>query len=307
MADLAVNIGEFRFENPVTAASGTFAYGVEYEPFVDLSRIGGIFTKGLSPKPRPGNDPPRLCETASGLLNAIGLQNIGVDAFCAEKLPRLRELRAKVFVNVFGDEVEDYWRVVERLEEEEEGVHGYELNLSCPNVKDGGIAFGTDPALIRRITLGVRRRTARLVIVKLTPQVTDIALMARAAKEGGADAVSAINTLPAMAVDLDSRRPVLANLTGGLSGPAIKPVALCLVWKIHSQVEIPIIGIGGISSGRDALEFMVAGASVIQVGSENFRDPAATLRILEEMNDGLDRLGIASAREIVGSLKVPGA
>lgn len=302
MADLTVRLGDVVLKNPVTAASGTFAYGVEYEPFLDISKMGGFFTKGLSPRPIPGNLPPRLHETASGLLNSIGLQNIGVDAFCRTKLPRLRELSATVFANVFGRTTEEYVEVVRRLESED-GVAGYELNLSCPNVKEGGIGFGTRPDLVEQVTRAVRDSTKRLVIVKLSPNVTDIVSIAAAAKHGGADAVSAINTLMGMAIDLEKRKPVLGNKTGGLSGPAIKPVALRMVHEA-AKAGLPVIGVGGIASEIDALEFIVAGATAVQVGSENFRDPCATLRIIDGMNAWLDVRGIAAVCEMIGTLQI---
>jgi dihydroorotate dehydrogenase (NAD+) catalytic subunit len=301
MADLSVRIGDLVLKNPVAAASGTFAYGVEYEHFMDISKIGGLFTKGLSPKPIPGNLPPRLQETTAGLLNSIGLQNIGVEGFCAKKLPSLRELGATVFANVFGKTVEEYVEVVERLEREQ-GIAGYELNLSCPNVKEGGIGFGTRPEMVESVTGAVRKATRRLLIVKLSPNVTDIKIIAEAAAKGGADALSAINTLLGMAIDLADRKPILGNRYGGLSGPAIKPVALRMVNEV-SRIGLPVIGIGGISNEIDALEFLVAGATAVQVGSENFRDPCATLRIIDGMNAWLDREGIPSAREMVGTLK----
>jgi len=301
MADLRVRIGEVEFANPVGAASGTFAYGIEYEEFLDISKIGAIFTKGLSLKPIIGNPPPRLHETASGLLNSIGLQNVGVEAFCEEKLPRLRELGACVIVNVFGNSADEYKAVAARLESEE-GITGYELNLSCPNVKAGGITFGTDPDTVHNLTAQIRAMTGRLVIVKLTPNVTDIVPIAQAAKDGGADAVSAVNTLLGMAINLERRRPVLANVVGGLSGPAIKPVALRVVHQIYKGVDIPVIGIGGIANARDALEFMVAGATMIQVGSQNYRDPATTLNIIKEMDEYLDEHEISSVCEMTGTL-----
>ncbi len=301
MADLRVRIGDVEFANPVGAASGTFAYGIEYEEFLDISHIGAIFTKGLSLKPISGNPPPRLHETASGLLNSIGLQNVGVEAFCADKLPRLRELGATVIVNVFGNSADEYKAVAARLESEE-GIKGYELNLSCPNVKAGGITFGTDPEIVRSLTAQIRAMTERLVIVKLTPNVTDIVPIAKAAKDGGADAVSAVNTLLGMAIDLDRRRPVLANVVGGLSGPAIKPVALRVVHQIYKGVDIPVIGIGGIANARDALEFIVAGATMIQVGSQNYRDPTTTVNIVKEMNEYLDAHEISSLSEMTGTL-----
>ncbi len=301
MADMRVKIGEYEFVNPVGAASGTFAYGIEYQEFFDISKIGAVFTKGLSYEPIIGNAPPRLHETASGLLNSIGLQNIGVEAFCAEKMPLLREANATVIANVFGSDADGYKRVVDRLERED-GLAGYELNLSCPNVKAGGISFGTDPKIVRALTAQIRSMTKRLVIVKLTPNVTDIIPIAQAAKDGGADAISAVNTLLGMAVDLKKRRPALANVYGGLSGPAIKPVALRVIHQIYQKIDLPLIGIGGIRDAKDALEFMVAGATMVQIGAQNYRDPFSTLNIARDMEKYLDDHKIPSVAEMTGSL-----
>ena len=302
MADLTTQIGPIKLPNPVLAASGTFGYGLEFEDFVDLSRIGAVVVKGLSLEPWGGNRPPRVIETASGMLNSIGLQNIGMAAFAADKLPRLRELGARVIVNFWGETTEQYAELAGRLGELE-GLIALEANISCPNHERGGIHFGTDPGTVRELTAAVRKATALPLIVKLSPNVTDIRPIAIAAQEGGADAVSLINTLTGMAVDLESRRPVLGGVTGGLSGPAIKPVALRMVWEAAGAVEIPVIGMGGIATGRDALEFMMVGATAVQVGTATFADPSAPIRIIAEMSAALDELGLKSASEIVGTIQ----
>ena len=260
--DLRVNIAGLELANPVLTASGTFGYGAEFAGLLDLSRLGGIVTKGISLKPRPGNPPPRIVETAGGMLNAIGLENVGVERFITEKLPFLRDCGARVIVNILGDSEDDYAELAARLDGAP-GVDALELNISCPNVRHGGIAFGADPRMAAAVTRAAKARTRLPVIVKLSPNVTDIALMARAVEEAGADAVSLINTLVGMAIDIHKRRPVLANRTGGLSGPAVKPVALRMVWQVARAVSIPVIGIGGIASAEDALEFLLAGATGI--------------------------------------------
>ena len=280
--DLSTEIAGVRLKNPVIAASGTFAYGVEFSHLVELNRLGGLVVKGLSREPMPGHPAPRLYETASGMLNAVGLQNIGAAAFVGEKLPELRRYDTAVFANVFGYATEDYAEVI-RILEQGEGLAGYELNVSCPNTKQGGISFGADPRLTYEVTAAARRVSSRPLIVKLSPNVSDITPFARAAAEAGADALSLVNTFVGMAIDLDERRPVLSNVTGGLSGPAIKPIALRMVWQVAQAVRLPVIALGGISSGRDALEFMVAGAAAVQVGTASFVDPRATLRIIGEI------------------------
>jgi len=301
--DLSVEIAGVRLKNPVIAASGTFGYGIEFAPLVDLNRLGGLVVKGLSREPMAGHPSPRLHETASGMLNAVGLQNIGAAAFVREKLPELRRYDTAVFANVFGCSTEDYSEVI-RILEDAEGLAGYELNVSCPNTKRGGISFGADPLLTHEVTAAVRRVSKRPLIVKLSPNVTDIAAFARAAAEAGADALSLVNTFLAMAIDLETRRPVLSNVTGGLSGPAIKPVALRMVYQAAQAVRLPIIGMGGISTGRDALEFMVAGASAVEVGTATYADPRATVRIIEEIEEHCRKKGIASIRSLVGTLQV---
>jgi len=300
--DLSVEIAGIRLKNPVMAASGTFGYGVEFAPLLDLNRLGGLVVKGLSRQPMPGNPAPRLHETASGMLNAVGLQNIGAAAFVREKLPGLRGCQAAVFANVFGYATEDYVEVI-RILEEGEGLAGYELNVSCPNTRRGGISFAADPQLTAEVTAAARRATRRPIIVKLSPNVTDITAFARAAADAGADALSLVNTLVGMAIDLEARRPVLPNVTGGLSGPAIKPVALRMVYQAARAVRIPVIGMGGIAGGRDALEFLVAGASAVQVGTATYADPRATVRIIDEMARYCARHKIEAVRSLIGTLQ----
>ncbi len=302
MADLCADLGFLRLRNPVLTASGTFGYGTEFLPFLDLSAVGGIVVKGLYFGPREGNPPPRLVETASGLINAIGLQGVGVERFAADVLPELRRHDTAVIVNVCGSGDEEYYRVIEFLDRRE-GIAAYELNISCPNVKLNGACPAMDPRATREIVAGAKRRSRRPVIAKLSPNVTDIASIARAAEDGGADAVSLINTLLAMAVDLDTRKPKLGNVLGGLSGPAIKPVALRMTYQAARAVKIPVIGMGGICTGRDALEFMLVGARAVQVGTANFVDPAAAARIVREIEEYCDARGLARAADIVGTLK----
>ena len=302
MADLCADLGFLRLRNPVLTASGTFGYGTEFLPFLDLSAVGGIVVKGLYFGPREGNPPPRLVETASGLINAIGLQGVGVERFAADVLPELRRRDTAVIVNVCGSGDEEYYRVIEFLDGHE-GIAAYELNISCPNVKRNGACPAMDPRATREIVAGAKRRSRRPVIAKLSPNVTDIASIARAAEDGGADGISLINTLLAMAVDLDTRKPKLGNVLGGLSGPAIKPVALRMTYQAARAVKIPVIGMGGICTGRDALEFMLVGARAVQVGTANFVDPASAARIVREIGDYCDARGLARAADIVGTLK----
>jgi dihydroorotate dehydrogenase (NAD+) catalytic subunit len=292
-----------RLRNPVLAASGTFGYGVEFAEQVDLNRLGGVVVKGLSAKPMEGAPAPRLCETASGMLNAVGLQNIGVRAFIDEKLPALRDYDTAIIANVFGHSVEEYVEVIRQLEEAE-GVTAYELNISCPNVKKGGVEFGRDPQLAGEV-VGATRAAAqrRPLIVKLSPNVTDITVLACAATEAGADALSVVNTFTGMAIDLATRRSRLGLATGGLSGPAIKPLALRMVWEVARAVSIPVIGLGGISSGEDAAEFLFAGARAVQVGTANFVQPFATIRIIEELENYCRMNKIAAVRELSGTLR----
>ena len=301
--NLAVNIGGIKLKNPVLTASGTFGYGPEFADYLELSSLGGIITKGLSLKPRAGNPTPRIVETCGGMLNAIGLQNVGIEEFIEKKIPFYRTLETKVIANFFGTTVDEYAELAGRLDAIPE-VAGMEVNISCPNVKQGGIVFGTDPAAAAALVAAVRERTGQTVIVKLSPNVTDIVAMAQACVAAGADALSLINTITAMAIDLKTKRPVLANITGGLSGPAIKPIALRMVWQVAKAVNVPIIGIGGIMTATDALEFLLAGATAVQVGTASFLDPGAAGRIVREMEEYLVREGISDVRELIGALKV---
>jgi dihydroorotate dehydrogenase (NAD+) catalytic subunit len=284
--DLTVQIGALRLRNPILAASGTFGYGLEFAHLVDLNRLGGFVTKGLSREPMKGAPAPRLCETPSGMLNAVGLQNVGVRAFVVEKLPLLRTFDTAVVANVFGYAVEDYAEVI-RVLEDADGVAAYELNISCPNVKKGGMQFGADPGMVSDVVGAARKAAARRPLwVKLSPLVTDIGLIARAAEGVGADAVTVANTYPAMAVDFRTRKSRLGSLTGGLSGPAIKPITLRLVWETRKAVRIPIIGLGGVETVKDVLDYLAVGASAVQVGTASFADP----RVSEELAEGLARL-----------------
>ena len=300
--DLSVEIAGIKLRNPIMTASGTFGYGSEFAPYMDLESIGAIITKGLSLSPRAGNPTPRIVETPGGMLNAIGLQNVGIDAFISEKLPFLRTVATPVIVNIYGNTPEEYGELARRLDSLKE-VAGVEVNISCPNVKQGGIVFGTDPTAAYEVVKLVRDATIKPVIVKLSPNVTDIARMANACADAGADALSLINTLTGMAIDLAMRRPLLANITGGLSGPAIKPVALRMVWQVARAVKLPIIGIGGIMTATDALEFILAGATAVQVGTANFLDPTASHTIARDMERYLLDNNIADVKELIGALE----
>ena len=300
--DLSVEIAGLHLKNPVLTASGTFGYGEEFSPFLDLGRLGGLVTKGLSPRPRQGNPPPRIVETPSGMLNAIGLQNVGVDRFVSEKLPLLRRHDTVVIANVFGETLEEYRTVCQRLDGVE-GVHGLELNVSCPNTERGGMTFGTDPGALAEVTAAARETTRLPLWVKLTPNVTDIAHMARVAAEAGADALSLVNTFTGMTVDVERRRPTLANLRGGLSGPAIRPLALYLLHEVRQAVDVPLVGIGGIGSLDDALQFLIAGACAVQVGTANYIDPGISVRLVEELRAWCAERDISAIGEIVGSLQ----
>ncbi|MGH9542223.1 MAG: dihydroorotate dehydrogenase [Terriglobales bacterium] len=302
--DLSVEIAGIRLQNPILAASGTFAYGVEFEDIVNLKKLGGIVTKGLSPTPIAGNPSPRLFETAAGMLNSVGLQNIGAAAFVRTRLPRLRQLGVVVIANVFGYAVEDYLDAIGILNEGE-GIAAYELNVSCPNTHQGGIIFGSDARLLAELTGRAKRFSRRPLIVKLTPNVTHVDEMARAAEEAGADALSLVNTFLGMAIDAHSRRPRFARGVAGLSGPAIKPLALRMTWEAHRAVKIPIIGMGGIASAEDAVEFLLAGASAVQIGTANFWDPRATERILRGLRRFCRAHGIEAARGLTGALEGP--
>ena len=301
--DMSVTLAGIRMRNPVMTASGTFGYGAEFADYLDLESIGAMITKGLSLKPKAGNPTPRIVETSGGMLNAIGLQNVGIDAFIEQKLPYLKNVNTPVIANLYGNTLEEYGEVAKRLDGLA-GVAGIEVNISCPNVKQGGIVFGTDPRAAHEVVSLVKRNTSKPLIVKLSPNVTDVVAMAKACADAGADALSLINTLTGMAIDLQRRRPVLANVTGGLSGPAIKPVALRMVWQVARAVKLPVIGIGGIMTGRDALEFMLAGATAVQVGTASFLDPSAAQRIAQEMEQYLVEHGIASVGSLIGALEV---
>lgn len=301
--DLRVSIGSLRLANPVMTASGTFGYAREFERLMNLHRLGAVIVKGISLFPRPGNPPPRIVETACGMLNAIGLQNVGVERFISEKMPYLHGLNVPVIVNILGGSIEEYRQITERLEGVP-GVAGIEVNISCPNVKEGGVAFGGDPKMAAAVTKAVKDSCSVPVIVKLSPNVTDIGLMARAVEDGGADSVSLINTLIGMAIDLKTRRPALANIIGGLSGPAIKPVALRMVFEVARQVKIPVIGIGGIETAEDALEFMLAGATAVQVGTANFINPRASEEVVDGMTSYVEEHRLGSIRELIGGLRL---
>lgn len=301
--DLRVNIGSLELQNPVMTASGTFGYAREFEGLVNLYRLGGVVVKGISLAPRAGNPPPRIVETACGMLNAIGLQNVGVDQFITEKMSYLRGLSIPVVVNILGDTLDEYGEIAKRLAGVA-GIAAIEVNISCPNVKKGGVAFGTDPLMAAAVTNIVKKEADVPVMVKLSPNVSDITVVARAVEDSGADSVSLINTLIGMAIDHKSRRPVLANVIGGLSGPAIKPVALRMVYQVAGAVKIPVIGIGGIDCTEDALEFMLAGASAVQIGTANFVNPRASEDIVEGISDYVKKHRLSSVRELIGGLKV---
>lgn len=302
--DLGVKLGDLTLKNPVMSASGTFGYGEEYEPFVDLNKLGAIIVKGLSLKPRAGNPPPRIFETPCGMLNAIGLANIGLERFIKEAMPWLKRLDTAVIVNIYGHSIEEYKRIADALKGVD-GISALEVNISCPNVDCGGMAFGTDPNIAAKVTEGVLENTDKPVIVKLSPNVTDIGIVAKAVENAGADALSLINTLTGMAIDIETSRPKLANIAGGLSGPAIRPVALHMVYQVVKTVDIPVIGIGGIMDHKDALEFLIAGAMAIQVGTANFVNPRATLDILEGIERFCEEKRIDHIDELIGSLKIP--
>ena len=299
---LETTLGPLRLRNPVLVASGTFGYGPEYAELVDLNRLGALVVKGISLDPAPGNPPPRTVEVTSGLINAIGLQNPGVDGFCREYLPFLRRHQVPVIVNIWGRTTDEYAEVARRFDAVE-GIAALELNVSCPNIKEGSRTFGTQRDLFSRVVETVRNRTRLPLIPKLAPNVSDIGLFARAAQEAGADAVSLINSLPAMAIDIETRRPVLGNDTGGLTGPAIHPVALKLVWEAARAVRIPVIGMGGIRGPREALAFLIAGASAVAVGTANFIHPTTAIEVAEGIQDYLARHGLKSVRDLVGTLK----
>lgn len=302
--DLSVQVGALRLANPVITASGTFGYGVEFAPLVDLNRLGGLVTKGISREPIEGAPAPRVYETASGMLNAVGLQNIGVQAFVKDKLPLLLKYNTHRIVNVFGHCLDDYLEVIRQLEDAD-GISAYELNISCPNVKKGGAQFGSDPSLVEEV-VGAAKKAARTrpLWVKLMPLVTDIGLIARTAEAAGADALTVANTYPALGLDLTSRKSVLGNTTGGLSGPAIKPITLRLVWEVRKATELPIIGLGGIETAEDVLEYAMVGASAVQVGTASFADPKASEEIIEELPSALNAVKALSFSEIKDKFQV---
>lgn len=303
MADLNVKIGDLRMKNPVMTASGTFGYGEEFADFIDIARIGGIIVKGTTLHKREGNPYPRMTETPSGMLNAVGLQNKGVHYFVDHIYPRIKDIDTNMIVNVSGSAIEDYIETAAIINELDK-IPAIELNISCPNVKEGGMAFGVTTKGVSEVVKAVRSVYKKTLIVKLSPNVTNIADMARAAEENGADSVSLINTLLGMAIDAERRRPVLSTVTGGMSGAAVKPIALRMVWQVAKAVNIPVIGLGGIMNWKDAVEFMLAGASAIQIGTANFIDPTITLKVEEGINDYLERHGFKSVTEIIGALEV---
>lgn len=301
MVDLSVNIGNLALANPVLTASGTFGYGEEFDDFISIDRLGGYIVKGTTLEPRQGNPYPRMAETPSGMLNAVGLQNKGVDYFITHIYPRIRHYKSQMIVNVSGAKIEDYVGVCERLAPLD-GLHAIEVNISCPNVKQGGMAFGTTCEGAAQVTRAVRRAYPGTVIVKLSPNVTDITEIAKAVEGEGADAVSLINTLMGMAIDVERQRPCLSTVTGGLSGPAVRPVAVRMVWQAAKAVSIPVVGLGGIMNGRDVLEFILAGATAIEVGTANFVDPAVTMKIIDYIQDYCERHGVTSITDLIGAV-----
>ncbi|RLE09451.1 dihydroorotate dehydrogenase [Candidatus Aerophobetes bacterium] len=303
LPDLRVKLGKLELKNPVLVASGTFGYGEEYAELIDLNKLGGIMTKAVTLRPKEGNPPPRLVEVPCGLLNAIGLENPGLEVFIREKLSFLRKFDTKIIVNIAGEKEDDYLQIAKRLSKEN-GVDALEVNISCPNVKEGGLSFGTDPKVIYLLVKRLKEVCGLPLILKLTPNVTDIKEVAKAAEEGGADILSLVNTVLAMAVDVDTQRPKLGNIVGGLSGPAIRPIAVRMVWEVSGAVNIPIIGMGGIMKAEDALEFVIAGASAVAVGTANFVDPRTPLKVIEGIGRYLKDKGIDSFASLVGSLKV---
>jgi len=298
--DLRVNIGGLELKNPLMTASGTFGYGAEFAPYLDLNRLGGVVVKGISREPKEGNRPPRIVETAAGMLNSIGLQNVGVDLFIREKMPFLRRFDTRVIVNFFGDSIEEYSEVASMLSDVE-GIAALEMNISCPNKQEGWLEFGTRPDLTYKVTSAVRKVTSLPLIVKLSPNVTDITEIAGAAEDGGADILSLINTLSGIAVNVETRRPMLANIVGGLSGPAIKPVALKMVWQLAGKTDLPLIGVGGIMSAEDALEFLIVGASAVQVGTANFRNPSVAMEVIDGMEAFFLKHRLAGVEDIIGT------
>lgn len=307
MADLTTKLGPLTLKNPVMTASGTFGYGVEYDQeFFPISELGAVVVKGIAPLPVHGNPTPRIAETVSGMINAIGLQGPGVDKFLHDPhyMPYLKKANATVIVNMWGKKIEDYAYVAERLEQEKDGIAALEINVSCPNIKEGGISFGTNTESMKSVISAVRKATTIPLITKLSPNVTRVADFAKAAEDAGSDMISLINTIPAMAIDVETRRPKLANVTGGLSGPCVKPVAIKMVYEASQAVKIPVIGMGGIMNGLDAAEFLLAGASAVAVGTAIFADPYAPVRVIRELNEYLDRHGIKQVSDLVGQVIV---
>ena len=302
MVDLSVNIGKLKLKNPVLTASGTFGYGEEYSDFVDLNRLGGFIVKGTTLNHREGNPYPRMVETPSGMLNAVGLQNKGVDYFINEIYPRIKDVDSQVIVNVSGACLEDYVKVCEKLAPLDR-IEAVEINISCPNVKQGGMAFGTTCAGAESVTKAIREAYDKTMIVKLSPNVTDIAEIARAVEAAGADAVSLTNTFLGMAINVETQRPYLSTITGGLSGACIRPIAVRMVWQVANAVKIPVVGLGGIMNGRDAVEFMLAGATAVQVGTANFVDPAVTVKIVDYIEEYMKRHGIEKGTDLIGAMK----
>jgi len=303
MVDLSVKLGRLQLKNPVMTASGTFGYGTEYSDFMDISRIGGIIVKGTTLRDRQGNAYPRMAETPSGMLNAVGLQNKGVDYFIEQIYPTVKDIDTDIFVNVSGSTLEDYIITAERLNDLEK-IPGIELNISCPNVKEGGMAFGVSCISAAQVVKAVRRVYKNELMVKLSPNVTDISEIARAVEAEGADSISLINTLLGMAINAEKRKPILSTVTGGFSGPVVKPIALRMVWQVAKAVKVPVVGMGGIMNATDAIEFMLAGASAIQVGTANFIDPTVTIKVLEGIEEYLKRHGYSSVTDIIGALEV---
>jgi len=303
---LEVEVGGIRMKNPVMTSSGTFGYGEEFSPFIDLDRLGAMVIKGITLKPRMGNPPPRIIETPSGILNSVGLQNVGLEALITEKIPYLQKFNTPVIINISGDILEEYVELARKLDEvsQDKKIAGLEINISCPNVEQGGMAWGADPRLTYQVVNEVRKITNLPLITKLSPNVTNIRVIAQAAETAGADAISLINTLVGMAIDINSRQPQLANIKGGLSGPAVKPVALWLVWQVFQEVNIPIIGMGGIMDVQDALEFIIAGARAVSIGTANLVNPKVTIDIIEGIEKYLIENEIEDVNELVGSLKV---
>lgn len=303
MVDLSVEIGKLKLKNPIMTASGTFGYGEEFADFIDLNRLGGIIVKGTTLHHREGNPYPRMAETPSGMLNAVGLQNKGVDYFIEHIYPRIKDLDTRVIVNVSGSCIDDYVAVCEKLSPLDK-VAAVEINISCPNVKQGGMGFGTTCSGAESVTSAVRKAYDGTMIVKLTPNVTDITEIARAVESAGADAVSLTNTFLGMAIDVEKRKPMLSTITGGLSGPCIRPIAVRMVWQVANAVKVPVVGLGGIASGRDAIEFLLAGATAVQIGTANFVDPQVTVKAIDYIEDYLKRHQIASVRELIGGMEV---